>query len=73
MRSLRLVDANYSIETGGVPIVAQQLGIQLVSMRMQVQSLASVGEGSGIAMSYGVGCRRGSDPALLWLQLQFDP
>ena len=26
-----------------------------------------MGEGSGIAMGYGVGCRRGSDPALLWL------
>ena len=27
----------------------------------------SVGEGSGVAMSCGVGCRRGSDPVLLWL------
>jgi len=26
-----------------------------------------VGKGSGVAMSYGVGCRRGSDPVLLWL------
>ena len=26
-----------------------------------------VGEGSGVAVSRGVGCRRGSDPALLWL------
>ena len=27
----------------------------------------SVGKGSGVAVSCGVGCRRGSDPALLWL------
>ena len=26
-----------------------------------------MGYGSGVAVSYGVGCRRGSDPALLWL------
>ena len=26
-----------------------------------------MGEGSGVAVSYGVGRRRGSDPALLWL------
>ena len=27
----------------------------------------SVAEGSGVAMSCGIGCRLGSDPALLWL------
>ena len=27
----------------------------------------SVGQGSGIAVNCGVGCRRGSDPMLLWL------
>ena len=27
----------------------------------------SVGQGSGVAVSCGVGCRHGSDPALLWL------
>ena len=26
-----------------------------------------MGEGSGVAVSCGVGCRSGSDPALLWL------
>ena len=26
-----------------------------------------MGEGSGIAVSCGVGCRHGSDPTLLWL------
>ena len=26
-----------------------------------------MGQGSGVAMSCGVGCRRGSDPTLLWL------
>ena len=25
------------------------------------------GLGSSVAMSYGVSCRRGSDPALLWM------
>ena len=29
--------------------------------------LLSVGQGSGVAMSCGVGCRCGSDLALLWL------
>ena len=32
-----------------------------------VPCLAQWVKGSGIAMSYGVGCRRGSDPELLWL------
>ena len=29
--------------------------------------LCSMGQGSGIVMSCGVGCKHGSDPALLWL------
>ena len=54
----------------GVPIVSQQKQNQLVSMRMWVQYLASlVGWGSVIAMSCGVCCRHGSDPALLWCRL----
>jgi len=32
-----------------------------------VPALAQWVKGSGIAVSCGVGCRRGSDPALLWL------
>ena len=36
-------------------------------MRLQVQSLASVGSGSSVAVSCGVGHRRGSDLAWLWL------
>ena len=36
-------------------------------MRTRVWSLASVGEGTGVALSCGVGPRRGSDPAWLWL------
>ena len=37
-------------------------------MRLWVRSLAvSVGKGSGIAVSCGVGCRLGLDPELLWL------
>ena len=26
-----------------------------------------MGQGSGVAMSCGIGCRRGSDPMWLWL------
>ena len=29
----------------------------------------SVGQGSGVAMSCGIGCRHGSDPTLLWCRL----
>ena len=37
-------------------------------MRLRVQSLALLGGlRSGIAVSCSVGCRHGSDPALLWL------
>ena len=44
----------------GVPVVAQQKRIRLVSMRRRVQSLASLsGWGFGVAVSCGVG-RRGS-------------
>ena len=32
-----------------------------------VPGLAQWVKGSGVDMSYGVGCRRGLDPALLWL------
>ena len=51
----------------GVPIVMQQKRTRLVSMRIQVQSLASVGGGSSVAMSCGAGHRCGSDPVWLWL------
>ena len=37
-------------------------------MKIWVRSLALLsGEGSGVAVSCGVGCRHGSDPELLWL------
>ena len=36
-------------------------------MRLRVQSLASLSEGSSVAVSCGVGRRLGSDLALLWL------
>ena len=37
-------------------------------MRMQFDPWPpSVGWGSGVAISCGVGCRRGLDPELLWL------
>ena len=45
-------------QTGGVPTVAQQKRIQLVSMRMQVQSLSSL---SGLRIQH---CRE------LWYRLQ---
>ena len=45
----------------GVPIVAHQVLNLTVSMRMWVQSLASLGWGSGIAVSCGVGCSCGWD------------
>ena len=40
--------------------------IWLVSMKMQVHSLASLNLGSGSAVSCSVVCRWGSDLALLW-------
>ena len=52
----------------GVPVVAQQKWTCLGSMRTQVWSLASsMGQGSSVAVSCGVGRRRGSGPVLLWL------
>ena len=52
----------------GLPIMAQQKRIWLVSKRMQVQSLVSLsGLRPGVAMSCGVGHRCGSDLPLLWL------
>ena len=48
--------------------MAQQKQIQLGTMRLQVWSLASLsGLGSGVAVSCGVGRRRGSDLGLLQL------
>ena len=38
-------------------------------MRMQGRSLASVGNRSGVAVSFGVGCRRGLDLTWLWMWL----
>ena len=53
----------------GGPIVAQRKQTPLVSMRMQVHPWPhSMGEGSSVAVSSGVGCRCGWDPTLLWLQ-----
>ena len=52
----------------GVPVIAQQKLIWLGTMKFQVWSLASLsGLGSSVAMSCGVGHRRGLDPALLQL------
>ena len=54
----------------GVPVVAQKQ-IRLISTRMCGCGFDlwphSVGQGSGVAMSCGVGCRCSSNPTLLWL------
>ena len=49
--------------------MVQQKCFRLGTMRLRVRSLDphSVGQGSGIAVSCGVGCRCVSDPALLCL------
>ena len=48
------------------PLWLSRLRTQLVSMRMRVQSLASL-IGLSLAVSCGVGSRCGSDLLLLWL------
>ena len=56
------------IRLQGIPLVAEQKRVQLVTMRMQIWSLATLsGRGSGIAVRCGVGRRHGLDPTLLWL------
>ena len=48
--------------------MAQKKWIQPGTMRLWVDPWPrSVSQGSGVAVSCGVGCRRGSDLALLWL------
>ena len=56
------------IETSGVPIVEMN---PTRNDEVEVRSLASL----SVAVSCGVGCRRGADLALLWLwlQLRLDP
>ena len=52
----------------GVPTMAEWKQIWLVTMKMQVQSLASLsGLRSSIAVSCPVGYRHSSDLALLWM------
>ena len=51
----------------GVPVVAQQEQIQLVSMRMRVRSLASLRLGIRCCCEWGVGHRNPLDPTLLCL------
>ena len=56
------------LQVHGVPIVAQQKQIWLVSLGRRFNPwLHSVGLGPGVTVSCGVGHRHGSDPALLWL------
>ena len=62
------------LELPGLPVVAQQL-------TNQTSSHEDSGTIPGLAQwvkdrcccERGVGCRRSSDPALLWLWLQFNP
>ena len=58
-------------ETSGVPIVAQQVkNLTWCPWGCQFDPWSrSVGLGSGIVMSYGVGCGCGSDLMLLWHRL----
>jgi len=53
----------------GVPVVAQWLTNPTRNHEVagSVPALAQWVKGSDVAVSCGVGCRRGSDPALLWL------
>ena len=65
----------------GVPLVVQQTRIRLGTMKIQVQipGLTQWVKDPALPVSCGVGCRRRSDPALLWLwhkpglQLRFNP
>ena len=53
---------------GGVPIVTEQKGIWLVPWGCSFNPWPwSMGQGSGVAMSWGVGHRWCLDPVLLWL------
>ena len=52
----------------GVPLVAQQKWIWLVTIRLQFRSLASLSVlRIQLAVSCGVGCRHSEDLVLLWL------
>ena len=56
------------LSEAGVPIMVQRKGIQLGTMRLLVQFLASLsGLTICVAVSCSVGHRHGSDPTLLWL------
>ena len=57
---IKIINERQKKKNLGVPMVTW-----LVSMKTRVWSLAS--QGSGIAMSCGVGHRHGLDPELLWL------
>ena len=67
-RSHNIINHINKSKKKSVPIVAQWEQIQLVSIRIQVQFLASLSRlRSGIAVSCGVGCRHSLDVALrLW-------
>ena len=65
--ALYTINLQSRLRKSRVPVMAQQKQIWLGTMRLQVQSLASL---SGLRLQCwvgcGVGCRCGSDLALLW-------
>ena len=71
---MHLVQVLLPVSDGGVPAVAQWVktpsAVAQVTAGVRVPILAgacSAREGSGVAMSCGVGSRCGLDPELLWL------
>ena len=69
MQFLNFVSFGWLIsKTGlGIPVLVQWRQIQLVTMRMWVDPWpCSVGWGSNVVVSYGVGCRCGLGPESLW-------
>ena len=59
----------FKLRNTRVPVIAQWVKnpTSIYEDADSIPGLAQWIKGSGVAASYGVGCRRGSDPILLWL------